>query len=157
MLESTKAPELEATPTLDEVMRRRADLYQAILALEQAAARPAVDREDDWLAGVIDALGELERQIDDHIEITERPDGLYAEIVEAAPRLGGPVKRLRDEHPEMRQATSELRARLQAEGAGGVEETRDDVQRVLGRLVKHRQHGADLLWEAYSLDTGGAE
>jgi hypothetical protein len=26
----------------------------------------------------------------------------------------------------------------------------------MGRLVRHRQHGADLVWEAYELDIGGA-
>jgi hypothetical protein len=155
--EISKAAEPVSTPTLDEVMRRRADLYQAILALEQAAARPAVGREDEWMGGVVDALAELEREIDDHIEITERPDGLYAEIAETAPRLTHRVDLLRGEHPEMRRSASALKERLQAEYTPGVEETRDEVQRILGRIVKHRQHGADLLWEAYSVDTGGAE
>jgi hypothetical protein len=155
--EYANAAELVATPTLSEVVRRRADLYQAILGLEQAAARPAAGREGAWTTDLVSALEELEREIDDHIEITERPDGLYAEIVEAAPRLTHRIDLLRDEHPEMRSSAAALRARLAAEDAPGVEETRDEVQRVLGRLVKHRQHGADLLWEAYSLDTGGAE
>jgi len=157
MIEPTKAPELEATATLDEVVRRRADLYQAILALEKAAARPAVDREAEWMRGVVGALADLEARIADHIEITERPDGLYAEIVEAAPRLSHNVQQLRDEHPEMRDATSALRERLLADDELPVADARDEIQRVLGRLVKHRQHGADLLWEAYSLDTGGSD
>jgi hypothetical protein len=157
MLESTRAPDVEATATLDEVVRRRADLYQAILALERAAARPAVEREEEWVAGVLAALGQLQGEIADHIEITERPGGLYTEIVEAAPRLSGNVQRLRDEHPEMRDAAEALRAHLAAAGEVSVEETRDEIQRVLGRLVKHRQHGADLLWEAYNLDTGGSD
>jgi hypothetical protein len=145
------------TPTLDEVVRRRADLYQAILGLERAAARPAVAREDEWVDGVIEALVELEHEIVDHIAITERPDGLYDEIVEAAPRLSRNVQSLRDEHPDMQAATSVLRSRLEAGGIASVDEARDQIASVLGRLVKHRQHGADLLWEAYSLDTGGAE
>ena len=157
MAESTQAPGVEATATLDEVVRRRADLYQAILALEKAAARPAVEREDEWAAGVREALVELQAEIADHIEITERPGGLYTEIVEAAPRLSGNVQRLRDEHPEMRDAADALHARLAAAHEISIEETRDEIQRVLGRLVKHRQHGADLLWEAYNLDTGGSD
>ena len=157
MVDSTNALENEVTPTLGEVVRRRADLYQAILQLEHAAARPAVGREEQWQEGIVEALEELEREIVDHIEITESPDGLYAEIVEHAPRLSHRIQLLRDEHPEMQEATKVLRARLLAPGSPPVEETRDEVQRVLGRLVKHRQHGADLLWEAYSLDTGGAD
>ena len=60
MIGSTNATELEVTPTLEEAGRRRADLYQAILGLEQAAARPAVGREEQWVEGVIEALEQLE-------------------------------------------------------------------------------------------------
>jgi hypothetical protein len=146
MADSTNAVAPGITPTLDEVVRRRADLYQAILALEQAAARPAVAREEEWREGVVEALEELEHQIADHIEITERPDGLYDEIVDTAPRLGHSIQLLRDEHPEMQAATFGLRARLEGPGSLPADEARDAIQRVLGKLVKHRQHGADLLW-----------
>ena len=57
----------------------------------------------------------------------------------------------------MRDAAEALRARLADADDVSIEETRDEIQRVLGRLVKHRQHGADLLWEAYNLDTGGSD
>ena len=33
---------------------------------------------------------------------------------------------------------------------------RDDMQRLMGRVVRHRSHGADLVWAAYELDIGGA-
>lgn len=159
MADTTKGTTTEITPTLEEVVRRRADLYHAILALEGAAARPATGREEDWVAGVIEALGEVEHEIVDHIEITERPTGLYDEIVDVAPRLSRNIQRLRDEHPLMREETSALRARLAATPVRNLEVagTRDEVQHLLGLLVKHRQRGADLLWEAYSLDTGGGE
>jgi hypothetical protein len=153
---NTVAPEV--TPTLDEVVRRRADLYQAILGLERAAARPAVAREDEWVEGVLGALAELEHEIADHIDITERPDGLYDEIVEAAPRLSRSVQVLREEHPDMQTAAAALRSMLEdRRDTVSVDGARDEIAHVLGRLVKHRQHGADLLWEAYNLDTGGAE
>jgi len=160
MVDPTEDTEQEVTPTLEEAVRRRADLYQAILGLERAAARPAVAREEQWVKGVIEALEELEGEIIDHIEVTERHDGLYAEIVEAAPRLSRKVQLLRDEHPEMQEATSSLRARLttaRVSDAGSVDEARDEIQHVLGRLVKHRQLGADLVWEAYSRDIGGVD
>ena len=158
MVEHTSTQEI--TPTLEEVVRRRADLYRSILALERAAARPAVGREEEWVAGVIEALDEVGREIVDHVEITERHDGLYAEIVDAAPRLSRNVQTLRSEHPQMQEASSALKARLETtpvETEEEVAEARNGIQHVLGLLVKHRQRGADLLWEAYSLDTGGAE
>jgi Hemerythrin HHE cation binding domain len=145
------------TPTLAETARRRADLYEAILALERAAARPAAGREVVWSTGVIDALEELGREILDHIDVTERPDGLYAEMGDAAPRLLHSIARLRGEHLQMRAQAEELIERFRSTEIGPgwpIEEARDAVQRLLGLLVKHRQRGADLVWQAYSLDIG---
>lgn len=67
------------------------------------------------------------------------------------------MQRLRDEHPEMKASASTLKAQLAAGWDQDVDEARGEVQRLLGRFVKHRQHGADLLWEAYTLDTGGSD
>jgi hypothetical protein len=158
MLEANKTPDNSVTRAFDDARHRRADIYQAILALEQAAARPAAAREEQWVRGVIEALAQLEREIVDHIENTEGPDGLFAEIIGIAPRLSHNVQLLRDEHPRMLEAASTLKARLTTEpvsDARSVDETRDEIQRVLGRLVKHRQRGADLVWEAYNRDIGG--
>jgi hypothetical protein len=147
-------------PALAEAQRRRADLHQALVDVEEAVSGPAVGREEDWARQVIAALGTLRETIEEHIEVTERADGLYDEILRLAPRLSSAVKRLREEHPTMREATSEMIARLRTSTFGpsfSVDETRDDLQRLLGRIVKHRQHGADLVWEAYNLDIGGIE
>jgi hypothetical protein len=92
--------------------------------------------------------------------VTERPQGLYEEIAQRAPRLAGKIERLREEHPELRDGTQQLIARLETTPIGDLWElpaARDDLQRLLGRLVRHRQLGADLVWEAYNLDIGGVE
>ncbi len=34
---------------------------------------------------------------------------------------------------------------------------RDDMQRFIGTVIRHRQRGADLVWEAYNVDIGGTE
>ena len=159
MADLTQAAPQEITATLEEVVRRRADLHQAILALERAAAEPAEGREEQWRERCRGARG-VEREIVDHIEITERDHGLYDEIIDVAPRLSRNIEVLRDEHPEMQEATSTLRARLvsaRLRGDEAVAETRDAIDHVLAQLVSHRRRGADLLWEAYSLDTGGGE
>lgn len=158
MVDPTEPSEQQVTPTLGEAARRRGGLYRSILALEQAAARPAVEREGAWTRGVIAALEALEREIVEHVEITEGPEGLYDEIVESAPRLGHKVQRLREEHPRLQEASATLRTRLGTTPVGderSLAEARDEIQRLLGRLVKHRQLGADLVWEAYGLDIGG--
>jgi len=160
MADLTKAAPQEMTATLEEVVRRRADLHEAIIGLERAAAEPAGGREEQWQAGVIAALEEVESEIVDHIEVTEREHGLYDEITDVAPRLSRNIEVLRNEHPEMQAATSALRARLVSapvRGDEAVAEARHAVDHVLAQLVSHRRRGADLLWEAYSLDTGGGE
>ena len=150
----------EFTPTLREVQRRRADLHQALIDVEQAISGPAGGRLESWVADVTKQLGALLTTIDEHIEVTERVGGLYEEIQQRAPHLSNQIQRLHDEHPAMRAETLGMLERFENDPIGGewtIDAARDDVQRLLGRVVRHRQHGADLVWEAYNLDIGGHE
>jgi hypothetical protein len=152
--------ERDFTPTLREVQRRRADLHQALIDVEQAISGPAGGRLESWVADVTKQLGALLTTVDEHIEVTERVGGLYEEIQQRAPHLSNQIGRLHDEHPTMRAETLALLERFENDPIGGewsVSDARDDVQRLLGRVVRHRQHGADLVWEAYNLDIGGHE
>ena len=83
---------------------RRKTLHDTLVHLEEAlssalppAGSPAGRRRCPrrWL-DVRDAF-------EQHILVTEQADGLYDEIMERAPRLAGNVRRLRDEHPEIRE------------------------------------------------------
>lgn len=148
------------TPVLKETARRRADLYAALIAVEHATSRPAPGREQAWAADLIAALRELEAEIEEHIEVTESADGLYYEIAALAPRLSTKIEQLRADHPAMLERTRDLRARVeQSPGTeeAAVEELRDEVRHLLGFLVKHRQRGSDLVWEAYNQDIGGVD
>jgi len=150
----------EVTPTLAETARRRADLHHALVTVEAATSSPALGREGDWTKDVIRELQDLSHTIEEHVEVTERPEGLYDEIRGLAPHLASKVERLREEHPELRDATTALIAKLETTRVGEAWElgaARDEVQRLLGRIVRHRQQGADLVWEAYNLDIGGVE
>ena len=150
--------EEELTPALAEARRRRADIHHALVEAEEAISGPAAGREGDWAREVVDALSALRETIEEHIEVTERAEGLYDEILHKAPRLADAVHRLREEHPLMRDKASEAITRLRTTPVGTtwtLEEARDELQRLLGRIVKHRQLGADLVWEAYNLDIGG--
>ncbi len=160
MTEHDELAQTEMSPTLAETARRRADLHTALVAVERAISRPAVGREPDWSKDVVRSLQDLDHAIGEHIEVTERTEGLYDEISAKAPRLAGKIQLLREEHPEMRQAAEDLIARFETAPVGDawpVADARDDLQRLLGRLVRHRQLGADLVWEAYNLDIGGIE
>jgi hypothetical protein len=150
----------EMSPTLAETARRRADLHLALVAVEKAISSPAGGREPDWSKDVLRALQDLDHAIVEHIEVTERPMGLYEEIAQKAPRLTNQIDRMKEEHPGLQVTTRELIARLESGGVGAgwpLPEARDDLQRLLGRLVRHRQLGADLVWDAYNLDIGGIE
>jgi hypothetical protein len=153
-------PQEEITPQLAEAVRRRSDLHHSLVDAEVAISSAAAGREEAWAKGVVEKLTALRESIEEHIEGTERPGGLYDEILGKAPRLSGAIERLKAEHPVMRDATSEVMSKLRTTGVGPawpLEEARDDIQRMLGQIVKHRQLGADLVWEAYNLDIGGVD
>jgi hypothetical protein len=154
MSDETRFPEFE------EAQRRRADLHHALVDVEDAASGPAAGRESEWAREVVSALGELRETIEEHIEGTEKPGGLYDEILSRAPRLAGAVNRAREDHPVLREGVSEMIAKLRTanfEPSWSVDDAREDIGRLLGRVVRHRQHGADLIWEAYNLDIGGID
>ena len=107
------------------------------------------------MVGVRDAF-------DQHIIVTEKPGGLYEEIITRAPRLDGTVRRLKDEHPEIaekiaRACSSGSRRSRSGGHAWPLDDARDDLQRFIGTVIRHRQKGADLVWEAYNVDIGGTE
>jgi len=150
----------DLSPTLAETARRRADLRDALVEVEQASSRPAVGREPEWTKKVLLRLEGLAHAIEEHVEITERPEGLYDEISTKAPHLATKIDRLREEHPVLRDRTQALLTKLQTTAIGPawpLDEARDDLQRLLGQIVRHRQLGSDLVWEAYNLDIGGIE
>lgn len=151
----------ERTPALKEAARRRRTLHEGLVALEVAISSPAAGRIPDWTSQVAKEMTAVRDAWDQHIDGTEKPGGLYEEIVATSPRLAGTVDRLRNEHPEITKAVGEMLARLEEVEIGGLpwplDDARDDLQRFLGLMIRHRQKGADLVWEAYNVDIGGPE
>ena len=157
---TTRAREPTATPALEEARRRRTDLHRALIAVEQTISGPAVGRIREWTDKVAHQLRQLQYALEEHISVTERPGGLYEEIATQAPRLAGKVRRVGAEHPVLRERVSTLLGRFESMPIGDawpLEDARADVQRLLGRIVQHRQLGADLVWEAYSVDVGSVD
>jgi hypothetical protein len=154
----TVPDEQRPPPILEEVRHRRTDLHRALVGVEQAISRPAAGRIKHWTAEVVDKLVQLRDAIDEHMAVTERPGGLYEDIMARAPRLAAKIRRLHNEHPVLREGATELLDRLESTPIGDawpLDQARDDIQRLLGKIMKHRQLGADLVWEAYNLDIGG--
>ncbi len=153
-------PDKELTPALEAAKRRRATLHDALVHLESATSSPAAGRVAEWSDQVLKETIAIRDAFEQHVLVTEKQGGLYEEIMERAPRLVGKVRKLHEEHPPIAEAIDATISRLEAETIGDtwpLDEARDDLQRLLGRVVRHRQHGADLVWEAYNVDIGGPE
>jgi hypothetical protein len=143
---------------VDVARTRRAELLAAITALERALAAPA--RDPAWVVRVQTSTGRLATAFDDHVVATEGPDGMYADIMRSAPRLNFAVARLVAEHTEARTsitALGKLVDDLSGPDPDAIERIREDGIDLLARLGRHRQRGADLVFEAYHQDIGGCD
>lgn len=143
---------------VDVARTRRAELLAAITALERALAAPA--RDPVWLARVQARADRLASAFDDHVLATEGPDGMYADILRTAPRLNFAVARLVAEHDDARISIIALGKQVDDRAGGdrdAIERIREDGTELLARLGRHRQRGADLVFEAYEQDIGGCD
>lgn len=146
----------QAATLLTELKRRRAELRGSMSALEHALASPSAVGTADWAALVRDALEGLSSDLGDHIEITEGPDGLYRELEQHAPRLIGRVDQFTREHSEITGQLEQLLTAVKAtDEALDVDRVRRIGTELVAALMRHRQRGADLVFEAYQSDIGG--
>lgn len=149
------------SPALQEAAKRRRTLHEALVGLEMAISSPAAGRIPDWTRLVAKEVTAVRDAWDQHIDGTEKPGGLYEEIVGTSPRLAGTIDRLRSEHPDITDAVRLMVERIENVEIGRLEwpldDARDDLQRFIGKVIRHRQKGADLVWEAYNVDIGGPE
>lgn len=144
------------TELLQEVRRRRAELRSSMGVLERALASPSKSGGGSgWSGRLRAALHVLYDDFGQHVAITEGPEGLYAELAQHSPRLEHAVLRLVEEHGEILRRLEELLAWVDVEqGADAVAARRAGTE-LLGVLMRHRQRGADLIFEAFQLDIGG--
>jgi hypothetical protein len=141
---------------LDELRRHRAELRESMSALESALAAPATADQARWAQRVHVSLVELSGDFREHINITEAPDGLYHDLLKTSPRLSGAVAGLTREHVVISGQVDHLLAQVAAPAlTEDVDRVREVGTALLGRLVRHRQRGSDLVYEAYEFDIGG--
>ena len=133
--------------------RHRAELLQAIQSFERALAVPAGDPA--WRDGVAERLGSLRAAFAGHVVVTEGADGLYAEVLDHAPRLSRAVHILIREHAALAAAMDGLQRQISIGRRPSIEEVRGWASDLLRELSRHRQRGADLVYEAYATDIGG--
>jgi hypothetical protein len=142
---------------LREVQQRREALLRRVAALEAALAAPATTTR--WPEGIGDALSSLLATLEEHVTATEAPDGIFDQVRDRAPRLSNQIDRLVDEHVTLVADTERLIDHLdRSPTERTAEETaaiREQALELLAAIVRHRQLGADLLYEAYNVDVGG--
>jgi hypothetical protein len=151
---ATTEPEL--TAFLDQVRARRAELHESLSAVD-LALESAIGRGGAWRERVHAALAELAHDFSDHVEITERPGGIYDRIQSSAPRLGLAIDRLRAEHRDLAEAIGGYLAVLEHGGTlADLPSFREELTTLVRRLRRHRQAGGDLVYQAYEVDLGGS-
>jgi hypothetical protein len=137
---------------LGRAKSQRAEVRSALGELEAAVAAPVADA-DVWRKTAAGAVDRMETALDAHVDVTEGPDGLFANVLRDAPRLAHGIDVLRREHEELRSAVHSLAERLK--GQVDVGEAREDALALMGAIVRHRHRGADLVYDAYQTDLGG--
>ena len=142
--------------SLDQARDRRAGLRSTIDKVERALARPAHASIADWNRDLGEQLSSMSAALDQHVLVTEGKDGLLADILEAAPRLGHLIDQARGDHRRLRAQLDAVLLSLPVDNSG-VDKVRESVTGLLGDLVRHRQTGADLVYEAYQVDIDAAD
>ncbi|MGH9022280.1 MAG: RdgB/HAM1 family non-canonical purine NTP pyrophosphatase [Acidimicrobiia bacterium] len=132
---------------LAEARRGREGVRACVAVLEAVLAGTSPDDPEAWWRTVGGPLVRLDEAFERHVDLTERPNGLFAEIIEEAPRLAHACRDLELEHEAIRCALdAALELQAKAEEAGGA------VGELLSMLSQHRHRGANLMFEAYSVD-----
>lgn len=119
--------------------------------LEDAAAAPVAGSGEAWRVVLDGGLAEVRAAWERHVESTEAADGLFEQIRTDAPQLAPRIQQLRKEHEDLHIAL-DVAAGDPAQDADGL---REQVIDLVAKIVRHRQHGADVIYEAYSVDVGG--
>lgn len=132
-------------PWVGKALGQRQDLLMVLGRVEAALSAPTL--RPGWLDNVRGELTALRDAFDQHLLVTEGEEGLFDDVVQTAPRLQHQVDVLRREHDEIEEAIADA-----LDPGRPVSEVRETVIGVLAAIVRHRQRGADLLYEAYDVD-----
>jgi hypothetical protein len=145
-----QTPELGA---FERSREKRRGVRQASADLEEALARPASQDAKGWSAGTADCLALLAAAFEMHAHQSEGPDGLLAEIIEVSPRCAPAVEQVKRDHrdilTELRQLEGTAR---RCDDVSQIKDVREHALGLVQAIARHRQRGADLIYEAYSVD-----
>ena len=149
---------MDIDPSLEAVREQRVGVRTALDGLERALAAPSAGRAKEWCAAVRERAETLGDAFTVHVVVTERQGGLFDDVLAHAPRLANQIGRLREEHHQIRaglDAVDEIATGRDPEEAVGP--VRDAALEVMGAIVRHRNAGSSLLYEAYFVDIDAAD
>ena len=136
------------------VVKQRSQLGQAMQRVEMAAAAPAA--KESWIADLTQHLRQLDIAFDQHISDVQAPLGLLDRIVDRAPRLQRSVEASKADHAAVADMIKQAVGLINSDDAASrVDEVREATMAALVALARHRQKGADLIYDAYDVDIGG--
>ena len=136
------------TPPPAPANSKRSGNVEQNWATRSRRSRSAWTGRPTQLAAAVDRLA---TEFALHVEVTEGPNGLHQAILAGDLRLANQVGALAAEHAEI---AAEIAAFSIADEA---DDGRTRGHRLLDRIARHRQRGADLIYEAYQVDLGGGD
>ena len=145
-----------AAEELEGAKLRRRALHHAMIELEERVM--AASSAPGWAERLDQSLRTLRDALEQHIIEVERPGGIIAKALEAAPWLESQAEPLRGEHVELVEAldgVADLAEGIDVEDRESMRAVRQGVLDLDRRLSWHRQRGADLVYDAYDYDIGG--
>lgn len=163
MMNPAISPAVPLSPSfvLDAAVSRRGELHSSADHLAQMLSASHLGREDLWLRESNHALRLLRQDIEEHISTTESAAGIHQEIISLEPRLVSRVARLTTDHEVLLDRTATMAVlfitALTTPMDICVAALRDEGKVVVDLLTRHRQRGADLVYEAYAFDIGGRD
>jgi hypothetical protein len=125
-------------------------MQQVELAAAAAAGKEA------WTNELEISLRKLEIAWRHHVREAESPAGLHDRILDQAPRMQRTVESIQADHRAIARSVGAALTEVHEAGDDTDKEAlRDTAVDILVALARHRQHGADLIYDAYSVDIGG--
>ena len=142
---------------LEEARSRRLALGDAADMIEDLIARPGSDPQ--WTIRVADSLQGLKFAFQNHVDEVEHDEGLLPQLRHDSARLSNAIDRMYAEHITISAELDDV-AKLVIDCEGDcstvlVDAIREAIVDVLRAISRHRQRGADLIYEAYHVDIGG--
>ncbi len=106
-----------------------------------------------------DSLQGLRYAFEAHVTEVEHEKGLLPQLRLDAPRLSNGIDRMHAEHKAINIDLEGASSLVQSCAGGCSPEMVESVREAIGNLLlsisRHRQRGADLVYEAYNVDIGG--